>query len=168
MSLRDHKVQQHPDIWKRRECPFCKKFLFTAVSYRKHLKAKHSDGNTEGNTNYPVFHKCLLCGSQFSFRNSFLDHINEHMQYNNKEVQMYRKAHCYPCKICQAEFAYKFAAMKHVALLHMEKTRECQECNSKFSYLGLREHYSNCHKIFECPACQKSFQGKHLYFNIIY
>lgn len=156
-------MREHPEVWKKRECPFCQKILFTAVSYRKHLKAMHSNGNTEGKTDYPLFHKCSLCGSQFSFRESFIDHINGHLQYSSKEVQTYRKTHCYPCKICKSEFAYKFAVMKHVALVHMEKGRECQECGMQFTHLGLREHFKNFHKVFECPSCKKGLQGKHFY-----
>ncbi|OQR77536.1 zinc finger protein-like [Tropilaelaps mercedesae] len=90
--------------------------------------------------------KCVECGSSFSNRNYFREHLKKH-----GDESLW-------CNICSKEMCSKETLESHMRLHRNERPFACEECSATFpGEKNLREHIKRLHsgETFRCSVCGK-------------
>ncbi|XP_022645299.1 zinc finger protein OZF-like isoform X2 [Varroa destructor] len=90
--------------------------------------------------------KCLECGSSFSNKNYFREHLKKH----GDELLW--------CSTCSKEMCSKETLESHMRLHRNERPFACGECSATFpGEKNLREHVKRLHsgRTFKCSVCSK-------------
>ena len=161
-----HLVLVHKSEDKLKHCPICDKAFTCEAKVKIHMQA-HSDVKS---------HLCAVCGKTFKDKRCLKWHV--------LNIHAGRKP--FPCKECDASFAYPHTLRKHMKKNHSgsellnpgdrldsSETHLCPDCGRIFtSYRGLKVHMTmhgpGVEKQLECTECGAKYKTrKYLKFHML-
>ena len=149
-KVNDHKLQAHksgPDVL----CMYCDFKTLNWPKLKSHLDANHSEHGEKK-------HFCKLCGKDFIYEDSCLDHM--------KTVHPNGKIEGGVCDICFKEFKSKYPDLNnHMTKAHTKDDYKLCMYNCEFKtedWKELKIHIDEMHsdhgkKQHFCQVCQKGF-----------
>ncbi|XP_071957799.1 histone H4 transcription factor-like [Antedon mediterranea] len=151
---------------KKKETHYCKWQDCLSVTKTKFKLQDHIRSHTQAKQ-----YACVVCGSLFSNRSKFFDHLHRQVAI---ELQQYQCSHCskvyaterllrdhirshinnYKCPHCEMTCPAPSGVLKHIRWRHSnEKPFPCQYCDLSFKTMSALRYHLDCHNqqpIYEC------------------
>ncbi|XP_066151330.1 zinc finger protein 570-like [Euwallacea fornicatus] len=120
------------------QCPYCPKTFGHPLSYKRHIKGKHTEEGRLG-------HTCHICKKVLTSQNGLRDHLRSHTGEKP-----------YSCEVCEKPFKTKGLLRIHSVIHSKVKPYICKVCKKGFTQYGsLKGHFLKMHPEEEWKGTAK-------------